>query len=95
MTRKQFVDQLAMNLDIASSSANELLSVFLHTIEDSLLSWWEVNIKWFWKFYVLHRKTKNWWNMHTKEIIKINNYCTPYFKPWKNFKSNIKSKFKS
>ena len=94
MNKKQFIKELANNLETSSANANDILDVVFNTITDCLLSGQEVNLHWFGKFTVAKRNAKAWINPRTKEPMQIAWYHTPTFKAWTPLKKTIKQKFK-
>ena len=93
MNKKQFIKELANNLETSAANANDILDVVFNTITNCLLSWQEVNLHWFGKFTVAKRNAKAWINPRTKEPMQIAWYHTPTFKAWTPLKKTIRTKF--
>lgn len=93
MRKKDFVSSLAENFAVTETLANDMLNVFLGTIEDSLLNGQEVNFQWFGKFSLSKRKPKTGYNLHTGINIPIKGFTLPVFKAGKVLKRKIRTKF--
>lgn len=93
MNRRQFIEKLAKSFWTKKITASNILDTFIKTIEDSLLSWQEVNFHGFGKFSISQRSRRKWYNPKTKEAMQINSYTTVVFKPWKPLKTKLRNKF--
>lgn len=93
MNKKQLVNEVSNAFGTTYKDADKILTTFISIIERSLLSWQEINIHWFGKFYLSKRKERESLNPRTWERIKVASFTTPAFKAWKVLKDIIKDKF--
>jgi DNA-binding protein HU-beta len=93
MNRRHLVEKVSTAFNTTQVNAKDILDIFVWIIEDSLLSWEEVNIQWFGSFKILRRKSKKGFNPKTREAIVNPAYSTPVFKAWLPLKRKIRAKF--
>lgn len=89
LTKAELVDRVASGADLPRKQAEEVVSVFLESIIESLRSGDKVELRGFGSFRLRKRNSRIGRNPRTGEKVAVPPKMIPYFKPGKELKELI------
>jgi len=69
--KNEFIKMISENSWLNKKDINLFFEIFLTTLVELLIDWYEIKISDLWKFYLKLRKERNWIDPKSKKKIKL------------------------